>query len=225
MMQAPDDYYERSFTMTFVRLIRYVFLFVALLLPASYIAVSTFHQGMIPTTLLLSMAASRENIPFPAFIEAMIMEIFFEGLREAGLRLPRPVGQTVSIVGALVIGQAAIQAGIVSAPMVITVSITGIASYTIPRFNQALAIRVLRFVLMILGGTLGLYGVFMGFLFILIHMVSLRSFGVPYLSPVAPLELSSLKDVFIRVPWWAMMTRPGFTGSEDSKRMKDTLPQ
>lgn len=223
MMQAPDDYYERSLVMTFVRLIRYLFLFVALLLPALYIALSTFHQGMIPTTLLLSMAASRENIPFPAFIEAMIMEIFFEGLREAGVRLPRPVGQTVSIVGALVIGQAAIQAGIVSAPMVITVSITGIASFTIPRFNQALAIRVLRFILMILASILGLYGVFMGFLVILIHMASLRSFGVPYLSPLAPFELSSLKDVFVRVPWWAMITRPGFIGSEDHKRMKDKL--
>lgn len=222
-MQAPDDYYERAISMSFIRLIRYVFLFIALLMPAVYIALSTFHQGMIPTTLLLSMAASRENIPFPAFIEAMIMEVFFEGLREAGVRLPRPVGQTVSIVGALVIGQAAMQAGIVSAPMVITVSLTGIASFTIPRFNQAIAVRVLRFVLMILAGTLGLYGVFMGVLFILIHMASLRSLGVPYLSPLAPLEFSALKDVFIRVPWWAMITRPGFTGSEDFKRMKETM--
>ncbi|SEO93668.1 spore germination protein [Propionispora vibrioides] len=223
MIQAPDDYYERFIGSSLIRLVRYAFLFVALLLPALYIAVSTFHQGMIPTTLLFSMAASRENIPFPAFVEAMIMEIFFEGLREAGVRLPRPVGQTVSIVGALVIGQAAIQAGIVSAPMVITVSITGIASFTVPRFNQAIAIRVLRFVLMILAATLGLYGVFMGFLAILIHMASLRSFGVPYLSPVAPLELSSLKDVFIRAPWWDMLTRPGFTGSLDSRRMKADL--
>ncbi|WP_216598077.1 spore germination protein [Propionispora sp. 2/2-37] len=223
MMQAPDDYYERSTVMTFIRLIRFVFLFIALLLPALYIAVSTFHQGMIPTTLLFSMAASRENIPFPAFVEAMIMEIFFEGLREAGVRLPRPIGQTVSIVGALVIGQAAIQAGIVSAPMVITVSITGIASFIIPRFNQALAIRVLRFLLMILAGTLGLYGVFAGFLAILIHMASLRSFGVPYLSPVAPLEWRALKDVFIRVPWWAMITRPDFAGSEGDRRMDAAL--
>lgn len=223
MMQAPDDYYERSAVMTFIRLIRFVFLFIALLLPALYIAVSTFHQGMIPTTLLLSMAASRENIPFPAFVEAMIMEIFFEGLREAGVRLPRPIGQTVSIVGALVIGQAAIQAGIVSAPMVITVSITGIASFIIPRFNQALAIRVLRFILMILAGMLGLYGVFAGFLAILIHMASLRSFGVPYLSPVAPLEWKALKDVFVRVPWWAMITRPDFAGAEGSQRMDVTL--
>lgn len=223
MMQAPDDYYERSLGMSFIRLLRYAALFIALLMPAVYVALSTFHQSMIPTELLLSMAASRENIPFPAFVEAMIMEIFFEMLREAGVRLPRPIGQTVSIVGALVIGQAAVQAGIVSAPMVITVSITGIASFTVPMFNQAIAIRVLRFFLMLLAGTLGLYGVFMGSLVILIHMVSLRSFGVPYLSPIAPLELSSLKDVFVRVPWWAMMTRPGFTGSEDINRMEKSL--
>lgn len=223
MMQAPDDYYERSLGMSFIRLLRYTFLFIALLMPAIYIALSTFHQSMIPTGLLLTMAASRENIPFPAFVEALIMEIFFEALREAGIRMPRPVGQTMSIVGALVIGQAAIQAGIVSAPMVITVSITGIASFTVPMFNQAIAIRGLRFVLMILAGTLGLYGVFMGVLVILIHMASLRSFGVPYLSPIAPMELSSLKDVFVRVPWWAMITRPGFTGSEDIKRMKESL--
>ena len=163
---------------------------------------------MLPTNLMLSIAAAREFTPFPVLVEALIMEVAFEALREAGVRLPRPVGQAVSIVGALVIGQAAVEAGIVSAPSVIVVSMTGIASFTIPHFNFALGIRMLRFPLMILAGTLGLYGIILGALIILIHLCSLRTFGVPYFTPIGPTIGDSLKDVFIRVPWWAMHKRP-----------------
>ena len=223
MMQASEDYYERYIVAFFIRCIRYLFLGIALLLPSVYIALLTFHQGMIPRTLLFTIGASREGVPFPVFIETLLMEIFFEGLREAGVRLPRPVGQTVSIVGGLVIGQSAVQAGIVSATTVMMVSITGIASFIIPRFNVGLSIRILRFLMMILGAVMGLYGIFMGFLVILIHMAKLRSFGVPYLSPLSPLNVDGLKDVIIRAPWWAMITRPDFIENKNSKRMKNTL--
>ncbi|MDT3425337.1 spore germination protein KA [Paenibacillus forsythiae] len=223
MMQASEDYYQRYFISTLIRLLRYLFLVIALLLPSLYIALLTFHQEMLPTSLLLSAAASREAVPFPAIVEALLMEISFEALREAGVRLPRPVGQAVSIVGALVIGEASVSAGIVSAPMVIIVSITGIASFIIPSYSQAITIRLLRFPMMLLAGTLGLYGVLLGVLFILIHLARLRSFGVPYLSPLAPLHTSDLKDVLVRVPWWGMIRRSTESAKNNPRRMKGML--
>ncbi|MDP4089271.1 MAG: spore germination protein [Bacillota bacterium] len=220
-LQSGDDYYERYIPAVMIRSVRYLFLMLALLLPSFYIAVLTFHQGMIPRSLLFTIWQSREGVPFPTFVETIIMEVFFEGLREAGIRLPGISGQTVSIVGALVIGEAAVRAGIVSSATVIIVAITGIASFILPRYNIALSIRVLRFGMMILAGTLGLYGMFLGIFFILIHMAKLQSFGVPYLSPVAPLNINSLKDVLIRAPRWAMTNRPGFISSKNRQRMKN----
>jgi hypothetical protein len=198
-------------------------MFFALELPSIYVAITTYHQEMIPTTLLFSIAASREAIPFPGFIEALIMEISFEALREAGVRLPQVVGQAVSILGALVIGQAAVEAGIVSASMVIVVSITGIASFTMPRYNMAISIRLLRFPLMALAGMFGLFGIVLGTLIILTHLCKMRSFGVPYFWPLAPMNPQSLKDVLIRVPWWAMDQRPAQTVKDDVTRQSDHL--
>jgi len=222
-MQASEDYYNRFHISIFLRILRTLFIIVALSLPSLYIAGTTYHQEMIPTNLLFSLAASREAIPFPAFVEALIMEISFEALREAGVRLPKIVGQAVSILGALVIGQAAVEAGIVSAPMVIVVSITGIASFTIPRFNMSISIRLLRFPLMILAGLFGLFGIVLGLLVILTHLTKLRSFGIPYFWPVAPLAIKSLKDVFVRVPWWAMNKRPNQLVKDDTVREADDL--
>ena len=173
-----------------------------------YVAVTTYHQEMIPTNLVLSIASTREPVPFPALIEALLMEIVFEALREAGIRLPKQIGQAISIVGALVIGQAAVQAGIISAPVVIVVSITGIAAFTIPRYSMASGIRLIRFPMIILAGTLGLYGIVLGFLCIVLHLTSLRSFGVPYFTPIAPLTIKGLKDVLIRTPIWDRILRP-----------------
>lgn len=222
-LQANEDYYHRFHISFFIRLLRIIMVFLALLLPAIYIAVTTYHQEMIPTNLLYSIATSRESIPFPAFIEAMIMEIAFEALREAGLRLPKIVGQAVSILGALVIGQAAVEAGIVSAPMVIVVSLTGIASFTIPKFNMAISIRILRFPMMLLAGMFGLFGISIGGIIIVTHLCKLRSFGVPYFSPIAPLKWRELKDIFVRYPWWAMDKRPTQTIEEDLNRQVDNL--
>ncbi|WP_340017067.1 spore germination protein [Paenibacillus sp. FSL K6-1318] len=197
MLQSPEDYYQNVFMSVFVRWLRYIFYVLSMLLPSAYVAITTFHQEMIPTVLLLSIARAREEIPFPALVEALIMEIAFEALREAGVRLPKQVGSAVSIVGALIIGQAATSAGIVSAPMIIIVAITGIASFMIPRYAASIATRLLRFPMMILAGTLGLTGVMLGVILVVIHLSSLRSFGTPYLSPVAPTMAKELKDV-----WW-----------------------
>lgn len=131
-----------------------------MILPSLYVAITTFHPQIIPPNLLITIASARENIPFSALTEALIMELTFEALREAGTRIPKPVGQTVSIIGGIVIGQAAVQAGIVSAPMVIVVSITGIATYIIPHYELGLTFRLLRFPLLVMGGTMGLLGVY-----------------------------------------------------------------
>lgn len=218
-MQASEDFYTHYTMATAIRWVRYIFLFIALLFPSIYVAITTFHQEMLPTNLLLSVAAARETSPFPALVEALLMEITFEALREAGVRLPRPIGQAVSIVGALVIGQAAVEAGIISAPMVIVVSITGIASFTIPRYNFGYAMRLLRFPFIILAGSLGLFGIVLSMMALMLHVSSLRSFGVPYMAPVSPFSKQAVKDAFVRAPLWMMNKRPEDLGKENPLRV------
>nr|WP_246197161.1 spore germination protein [Cytobacillus depressus] len=218
LLQSQEDYYQRFFISSLIRWLRYLFLVMSLLLPSLYVAVTTYHQEMVPAALLLSIAAARESVPFPALVEVLLMESTFEALREAGIRLPKQVGAAVSIVGALVIGQAAVQAGLVSAPMVIVVAITGIASFMVPRYIAGMAIRIIRFPIIFLAGSLGLLGIVMGILAIAIHLCSLRSFGVPYLSTLAPLKGHQLKDVLWKSPLWMMNRRPRLTGETNLYR-------
>jgi spore germination protein len=223
LLQSSEDYYERFQMGTLIRWLRYVFLFVSLFMPGLYVAITTYHAELIPTSLLFSIASAREHIPFPAVVEALIMEVIFEALREAGIRLPKAVGSAVGILGAIVVGQAAVQAGIVSAPMVIVVSITGIASFTIPSFNGAIAVRMLRFPFILMGALFGIYGMLIGLMIMVGHLANLRSFGVPYLSPIGPMKPSSLKEVIIRPPFWAMTRRPGYMNLLDDVRMKPKI--
>lgn len=197
--QAAEDHYERFLYVSSVRLLRFLLAIMSCLLPSIYVALTTFHPQMIPLALMLSISASREGIPFPSVIETLLMELMFEGLREAGLRLPKAIGSAVSIVGALVIGEAAVQAGFISAPIVMIVAGTGIASFAFPSYSLALPFRILRFPLLISGGVLGLYGIAIGIIFILIHLVTLKSFGVPYLTPLAPIGSNFWKDTLIRM--------------------------
>ncbi|SFE10014.1 spore germination protein KA [Thermoanaerobacter thermohydrosulfuricus] len=220
--QAGEDYYERYFLSSALRVLRIIAMLTALLFPSIYIAETTFHQEMIPTQLAISVAAQREGVPFPALLEALFMEVTFEILREAGIRLPMQVGQAVSIVGGLVIGQAAVQAGLVSPAMVIVVALTGIASFAIPAFNIAITFRLLRFIIMIAAGTLGFFGIIMVVMMILAHMASLESFGVPYLAPMAPSKTQELSDVLIRIPWWAKILRPRTIQRKNIVRQEDT---
>ncbi|OZB94936.1 spore germination protein [Paenibacillus sp. XY044] len=218
LLQSAEDYYQRFYTASFTRLIRLIFVFVAFMLPSLYVAITTFHPEIIPTNLLITIAAARENIPFPALVEALMMELFFEGLREAGIRIPRPLGQTVSIIGAIVIGQAAVQAGIVSAPMVIVVSITGIASFIIPHYELGHSFRLLRFAVLLLGGTLGMLGIVIAVYLIYLQLVSIKSYGVPYLRPFAPTNFSEMKDAFLRVPRFLQKQRPSSFAGNNRKR-------
>jgi len=183
--QIVEDYYNRFDISTALRILRIIIYFLSLLAPSIYIAATTFHQEMIPTELLISLAKQREAVPFPAFIEAFVMEVIFEILREAGVRLPKAVGPAVSIVGALVIGQAAVEAGFISPATVIVVSITAISSFATPTFAVAISARLLRFLFMVIAGAVGFYGLILAMLMLLAHLCGLRSFGVPYMSPVS----------------------------------------
>nr|WP_230986745.1 spore germination protein [Cohnella fermenti] len=208
MLQSAEDYYQPFIAASWIRWIRFIFLSTSLLLPSFYIAITTFHPEMIPFNLLISISSSREIVPFPALMEAAMMELAFEALREASVRIPKSIGQAVSIIGALIIGTAAVQAGIVSAAMVIIVSVTGIASFIIPNFDLGLSFRLLRFPMMLLAGMFGIFGIACGIILIYVHLVNLQSFGTPYLAPVTPRAARSLKDTVYRAPWWKMRTLP-----------------
>lgn len=219
--QSSEDYYQRADLTSLVRILRFFSFGISLLAPALFIAATTFHHEMIPTALLINLAAQREGVPFPAFIEALLMEITFEILREAGLRMPRAIGSAMSIVGAFVIGTAAVEAGMISAAMVIVVSITAIASFVSPTYDMAMSVRILRFAFMGLAASFGLFGVTVGLIALVLHLCSLRSFGVPYMSPIAPFNLSDQKDTFIRLPIWKMFSRPHLISQQNIKRQQN----
>ena len=214
--QNSEDYYSRPFYASLVRMLRWIAFSTAVFLPGVYVAVTTFHHELLPPSLMISIAHATEGTPFPAAAEALLMQIIYEVLREAGVRLPRPVGQAISIVGALVIGESAVAAGLIGAPMVIIVALTAIASFVVPALSDVNTLA--RLFLIIMGGIAGLYGIMLGYAGILVHLCSLRSFGVPYTSPIAPATLSDLKDTFIRAPWWMMRTRPRPLGVKNPVR-------
>ncbi|WP_236013323.1 spore germination protein [Paenibacillus glycanilyticus] len=218
-IQAPDDYYNRYWVGTFFRIVRYFAFLISLMLPSVYVMLVSFHHEMIPTSLALTIASGREVVPFPVLLEALIMELAFELMREAGLRMPKPIGQAVSIVGSLIIGQAAVQAGLVSPFMVIIVAITGISSFAIPSYSSSLAIRMFRFPLMIASGFLGLLGFSTMFFALLLHALSIRSFGESYLAPASPYRPTDQRDTMLRLPMWMLDERPGF--AQDVDRMGD----
>jgi len=218
-LQSAEDYYERYIYTTAIRWLRFILMGSSLLLPSIYVALTTFNPQLLPTNLILTFAAAREPSPFPTVVEALLMELTFEALREAGIRLPKAVGSAVSIVGALVIGQAAVDAGIVTAPLVIVVAATGIASFSIPRYNFSTALRLLRFPMLFLSGTLGFFGITIGLMMILSHLVSIQSFGVPYFEPLAPTVGKGLNDSLWRSPRWLMNARPQLISGKRSIRI------
>jgi spore germination protein KA len=223
--QASEDYYSRFMSGSFFRIIRYFAFIISLVLPSIYVMLVSFHQEMIPTGLALTIASGREVVPFPVLIEALMMEVAFELMREAGLRMPKPVGQAVSIVGSLVIGQAAVQAGVVSPFMVIIVALTGISSFTIPNYAASFSIRLVRFPLLIASGTLGLLGFAVMFTIIAIHAMTLRSFGESYLAPATPFQPSDQKDTIIRFPWWKMDRQPQLAEGIDYRAGDTQMPR
>ncbi|AZN41392.1 spore germination protein [Paenibacillus albus] len=201
-LQSADDYFERFVFVICMRMIRYLMAFIAFSLPAIYVALSTFHSEMVPVNLMLGIATARESSPFPTVIEMLLMMVIFDGLQEAGVHLPTQLGPIISIIGALIIGQAAVEAGIISTPIIIVISLTGVAAYTIPKYSSTLPFRIIRYLLMLISSLLGFVGFTFGIIFLLINLVMLESFGTPYMSPVAPFDSKRIKDMIIRYPFW-----------------------
>lgn len=218
MLHSPEDYYDRWLPTFLIRLLRYFAAFISLFGPSLYISFVSFHQGLIPTKLAMSIMGTREGVPFPALIEALIMEVAIEILREGGLRLPKPIGPAMGIVGGLVIGEAAVQAGIVSPIMVIVVALTAISSFAIPQYSAGITFRMLRFIAMFFAAVFGLYGVVLFFLFLCSHLVRLESFGVPFVTPIVPYRVSDWKDFMIRMPLVKMKRRRKAIHRKDSIR-------
>lgn len=217
---SSEDYYHNFFVSSFIRIVRYIAFMIVLITPSAYVSLLTYNQEMVPTSLLINIVAQREGVPFPAVVEVFIMEFTFEILREAGIRMPRAVGMTVSIVGALVIGQAAVEAGLISNIMVIIVGITATANFVTPVYSLSGATRMLRFMLIIAAAFFGLYGVLLGLVIMVTHLASLRSFGVSYLSPVAPFNLTAQKDVLVLFPFGSLNKRPSYLRSPQPNKQK-----
>ncbi|WP_067850798.1 spore germination protein [Alicyclobacillus mali (ex Roth et al. 2021)] len=217
LMHTSEDTNLRIVPGTFIRVIRWVALLTALLLPGLYIAVTNYHSEMLPTDLMLAIAGSREQVPFPVVVEVLLMEFAIELIREAGIRIPSVIGPTIGIVGALIIGQSAVQAGIVSPLLVIVVATTALASFTVPNYELSMAVRILRFAFLIAGAVLGFYGIAILFVVYVVRLSMLKSFGVPFLSPVAPIS-GAARDVLVRGPIWGMNKRPAFLNTLRSWR-------
>ncbi|WP_304944023.1 spore germination protein [Vallitalea guaymasensis] len=204
--QVDEDYYQQYYFATFNRMLRYLAFFLTTSVPAIYIALTNYHQELIPTPLILSIFEARQGIPFPSFLEAFIMIIIFELIRESGIRISKYSGSAISIVGALVVGEAAVEARLVSQPMIIVIGITGIANFLLPKMaNSTIFIRI---IFLFLASILGLYGYIFGVIFLSLHLFSIRSFGIPYMLNVDSMEDAvNMKDAYIRAPWWYMDMR------------------
>ncbi|WP_066073752.1 spore germination protein [Neobacillus soli] len=221
LFHSPEDHYLRTPYGNFIRFLRFLALFISLFASSFYIAITNYHVGMIPPDLLMAMAGTRERVPFPSIIEILMMEIAFELIREAGLRVPSPIGPTIGIVGALILGQAAVQANIISPIVIIVIALSGLSSFIISDTSMNFAIRISRFLIIFAAGFLGIYGVAALSIVGLFYLVSLKSFGTPYFAPMTP-HFFSGKDLLIRhVPMKASF-RPGYLKTKDMvKQRKD----
>lgn len=203
---SADDYTSNYIFASFNRILRLAAFFMGISIPALYVAVTTYHQELIPTALLLSISTAREGIPFPTVVEALLMLAGFTTLREAGVRLPQAIGQSLSIVGALVLGEAAVNARIISAPMVIVIAMTGISSFLVPKLMGAF--EIVRLIFLLLSSYWGLFGYMYGVIGLFLYLFSLRSFGVPYMLYSPAVIFEDIKDTTLRLPVWTMKNRP-----------------
>ena len=210
---SPEDTNLRPMFANFLRGIRIIATFITLLLPGIYMAITSFHQELLPTELLFSILSARENVPFPIIFELLLMEISFELIREAGLRVPSVIGSTISIVGALILGDAAVNAGIVSPTLIIIVAITAISSFAIPDFSLGFHLRIARFAYTLLGSLCGFLGIGVGLFIHLITLCSLKSFGVPYLSPYMP-KTNIRNNSYLLKPVWKREKRSDFLNTK-----------
>lgn len=221
--QAADDYYNRYTVGSFARLLRYFAAFISVLLPGLYVAITCYYPQILPTDFLLTIAGARTNITFPIVVEVLLMELLFELLREAGIRLPGQMGNTIGVVGGLIVGQAAVEASLVSTIVVIVVALTAIASFAIPNEEFSSTFRLLKFFMIFLGAIWGLYGIFLGMLILVIHLSSLKSFGIPYMMPLTAGTADhnvEFQDFVVRKPIFIMKNRPLYTMRGKRRRFR-----
>jgi len=217
-LNSQDDIYGRSIITSILKIIRYIGFFEACSISALYLALTTYHPGLLPTSLALSITGTRVGLPFPVYIEILLMEITLYLVQEAALRLPKSVGNTVGIVGGLVIGQSVVLAGIISPIIVVIVSMSAISSFTLPNYNLALSTIAIRLFLIFCSMTLGLYGFVIGVIIILIHLASLDNFGVKYLADYSPYNKNILKENLIRAPLSTIHKRPKYLNPKDDNK-------
>jgi spore germination protein KA len=216
--QSGEDYYQRSAFSTFLRIVRFLGVITAVFLPGLYVALQIFHYNIIPMRFVLTLMSSVSGIPFKPLSETVFVILLFELIREAGIRTPRAVGMAMSIVGALVLGETAVKAGIISSPAVMIVALSSLSLYTVP--NQVGTMSVLRIVFTLLGGAGGLYLIICGATFMVLYLTSIDSFGVPYLSPFAPINFGDMKDSLMRVSIPRMENRPSSLPGSNKRRQK-----
>ncbi len=216
--QSPDDYNSRWYFGSFIRFLRIIGFLISVALPALYIAIVSFHYEILPTEIVFSIKSSLEYVPYPPLVEALSMQITLEILREASIRLPSRIGQTIGVVGGLVIGTAVVEANLVSNTMIIVVAITAISSFIVPITEMGSSIRLLGFPFMIAASMFGLIGMSFLFMFVLIHLCKLESFGTPYFAPFSTLKWAEMKDTLIRVPLPYFKTRPDDTVPQKKKK-------
>lgn len=217
--QTSEDYYERASLATFLRIIRLASIFFSILLPGLYVALQEFHYSMIPLRFLITVMTAVNGIPLSPLTEVLFVILLFEIIREASVRMPRAVGMAMSIVGALVLGDTAVKAGIISSPAVMITALSSIALYTAP--NQEGTLTLLRVAFTLLGGFGGMYFLLCGMLYLVLYLCTLSGFGVPYMAPFAPLVFSDLKDSFYRVSLLRMNDRPTTIKNVNKRRQGD----
>ena len=220
LFQTPDDYNLRWIYSTLSRIVRFIAVIISLVLPSLYVAVTSFHTSIIPTKLAYSIASSRQGIPFPPIFEAIIMEIFLAFLLEAIVRLPKAIGSTIGIVGGLIIGQAAVSAGLVSPVMIVIVALTIISGFMSPSYEITLSIRIFRTLYIIMSGIIGFYGIILSTFIFITYLLKMDSFGVPYLSPIVNMNKKDFKDVFVKFPLYMFKKRPKYMNTQDKTRQK-----
>jgi hypothetical protein len=221
--QALDDYSMLWIHGSFLRVLRITAFLIALLLPSLYIAITSFHYYAVPLTLLVPLAESRAKVPFPPIVEVLILEITVEMVREAAIRLPTYIGTAISVVAGLIIGEAAVQAGIVSDLLIVIVAATAVASYVIPSYDMATATRVLRFSLILASAVFGVIGIVMVTALTVAHLLTMESLGQPYFQPFSPFNASDMKDTFLRLPIGSMKKRESMTRTKNKTRGKSNV--
>lgn len=213
-VHSPEDTFLKWPYGIAIRFIRLAAIITAFFLPGLYVAITNFHQEMIPTELLIATATAKENVPFLTILEVVLMEMAFELIREAGIRIPGMIGNTLGIVGALILGQAAVQANIVSPVLIIVVAVTGLSNFAIPNFSFAFGVRIIRFMFILAGAFLGFYGMTILGIMLIARFVNMKSFGVHYFAPIGPVTRKN-PDILIRHPLWKEETRPDYLNALD----------